>query len=153
MKTTMTFGEMKQLIDAAETEWDDVVPPNWCGVAWEDKDNVPAALLHYIGTVGRNKVPGVEAPEPKWSADDSLKADGYLRTDGAGAYYGIFWDGSFLYTNNAQDEVWHDWTDFVQAILKALRGVVEWEEISEMDRALLIEWAGSEEEARSCTES
>lgn len=143
----MTFATLKTRIAEAGLEWNDCVPSNWYDLdsrSWKDSDTVPEALLHYVGIGGRNHVPDVEAPQPRWSVDDSIKDDGYLRTDGAGASYHVFSDGSILYTNNAEEEVWSDYQDFVRELLDG-------SSLSAMDRALLAEYAGTEEEAMQLT--
>lgn len=82
------------------------------------------------------------------------------------AWYKIYSDGSLWFVNNAQDEVWSDYTDFVQQSLlpgiaasAAQKGMC-WDEeeaaesddfnawsLDQMDREILTKYADDDEEA------
>jgi hypothetical protein len=62
--------------------------------------------------------------------------------------YEIFPDGSLWYVNNAEDEVWEDYRDFVQELLNtaAVQGGVDcWEKLNDGDRQLLTHYCDGDE--------
>ena len=112
-----------------------------------DADNAPYALIAYLA----NRE-GQQIDLPVWfSTEDNPGHDA--------CGYEIFADGSLYFYNNAEDEVWSDYRDFVTDCL--IPGIQSqkfcWNEseqqqdeylLWDMDRKLLVFYAGNELDAR-----
>ena len=107
--TTFTIDDLKNAAKRDGIDLIEIVPINWGDTVrrWPSNE-APLALLAYIRhqEIGRNLAELI--------GDEPESTHEFSRT-GSGDYcaYILFADDSLWYVNNAEDEVWVDYTDFV----------------------------------------